>query len=68
MYRLYSKISPHEQIVGWFSTLPQLDSTVLSLHQLLTQKYYRAAETPFVYLALNTDIKTNGKIQIKVQP
>jgi len=66
MYRLYSKVSPHEQIVGWFSTLPQLDSIVLSLHQLLARKYYKAAETPFVYLALNPDIKANEKILIKV--
>lgn len=67
MYKLYSKISPHEQIVGWFSTFPQLDSVVLSLHQLLARKYYKAAETPFVYLALNLDIKENKKILMKVK-
>ena len=66
MYRLYNKISPHEQIVGWFSTFPQLDSVLLSLHQVLSSRYYRAAETPFIYLALNPELKELKKISIKV--
>ena len=66
MYKLYSKISPHEQIVGWFSTFPHLDSVLLTLHQVLASKYYKAAETPFIYLALNPAIKENKKILIKV--
>ena len=66
MFKLYSKISPREQIVGWFSTFPQLDSVMLSLHQVLSSRYYKTAESPFVYLALNMAIKKNGKIGIKV--
>ncbi len=66
MYKLYNKVSPHEQIVGWFSTFPQLDSVLLSLHQVLASRYYKTVESPFVYLALDPEIKASRKISIKV--
>lgn len=66
MYKLYSKISPNEQIVGWFSTFPHLDSVLFSLHQILAAKYYKAAETPFVYLNINPHLKDEKKLIIKV--
>jgi hypothetical protein len=66
MFKLYSKVSPHEQIIGWFSNFPRLDSVILSLHQTLAAKYYKTAETPFVYLTVDPSSPSPPTIKFKV--
>lgn len=66
MFKLYNKISPNENIVGWYSSYPNLDPIMTTLHSVLSGKYYRTAETPFIYMSVDLSLQLKNKLTITV--